>query len=218
MGLIDVRELAYTFDSGNSAPRISFSVEPGAAVWVTGRSGLGKTTLLRCLARLQPIRAADVTLRGVSWKDISPIRWRKDVAYLHQEPALFPGSVRHNLSRAFDLHVRAAQAFDPARAVAYLTRLRLPEETMDRDALTLSVGEGARVALVRALMVNPAFLLLDEPSAALDAASRDALSELLLEWLAGSDRGVLGTTHDRELIQALPGREIVLGENGGSGE
>ncbi len=99
---------------------------------------------------------------------------------------------------------------DMEEATQYLTRLLLPEEILDRDAMVISVGEASRVALVRALLLNPDILLLDEPTAALDPAGRAAMAQLLSEWVSLPKRGIVGVTHDESVRNLLPGREVLL--------
>jgi ABC-type iron transport system FetAB ATPase subunit len=95
-------------------------------------------------------------------------------------------------------------------ASMYLKRLFLPEGILERDALVISVGEASRVALVRALLLRPDVLLLDEPTAALDPDSKEAAADLLREWVSSSNRGIVGVTHDESLRRLLPGHEVRL--------
>jgi len=151
-------------------------------------------------------------LEGVSYQAVPAATWRARAAYLHQKPVMFPGSVMANLQRAFTFRGRdkATGDLDPARR--RLDRLMLPPDILNRDALTLSVGEGARVALVRSLLVDPLVLLLDEPTAALDSAARDRLASLLAEWVSSGNRGIIGVSHDEEFIMRLPGKRISLSD------
>jgi len=153
-----------------------------------------------------------MTLQGISWTDIPATTWRTEVVYVHQKPVLFPGNVESNLRRAFSFQGRSRAHPDLAWAGASLSRLLLPEDVLARDALTLSVGEGCRVALVRALMLDPKVLLLDEPSAALDSKATEAVAGLLQEWIASGVRGIIAAGHDEGMIRLLPGQEITLAD------
>ncbi len=86
----------------------------------------------------------------------------------------------------------------------------LPAEMLERDALTLSVGEASRVALIRALIAEPRILLLDEPTSALDANAAEALAALLQKWISTGKRGIVGASHDEDFLDRLPGRQIDL--------
>ena len=130
---------------------------------------------------------------------------------MHQKPVLIEGTVLSNLQRAFGFRGSNTVRPDMRVVAEELSSLLLPEKILDRDALTLSVGEAARVALVRAMLIRPQVLLLDELTAALDSNSRDAVISLLKTWLDSHDRGIIGVTHDEVLKQLLPGEEIMLG-------
>jgi|GEM_PF-639338 len=189
---------------------VSFVLESGACVWITGPSGSGKTTLLRCVARLTPAAHGEAAIQGVSWVQVSATEWRTRVVYLHQKPVMLPGSVLSNLAKPFSLRSHQSRAFERPVGEALLRRLLLSDDVADKDALTLSVGEGARVALVRALLIEPSVLLLDETFAALDPASRTATVSLLKEWLNSGDRRIIGISHDNAVRDALGGASVPI--------
>jgi putative ABC transport system ATP-binding protein len=212
MALFESNGLQFNSSPDRPAREISFSVPGSAVVWLIGPSGEGKTTLLKSIARLISPVGGEMSLDGVSWRSIPATTWRCSVAYLHQKPVLFPGTVRSNILTAFDLKARAARRPDMVSARKMLAGLLLPADILERDALTLSVGEASRVALVRALTAEPRVLLLDEPTAALDSKAAEALAELLKEWISIGDRGIVGACHDEDFFDLLPGREIDLRE------
>jgi putative ABC transport system ATP-binding protein len=201
-------------DLGAYRKSISFSLEAGSVVWIGGVSGSGKTSLLRTLARLQAPISGEMRLEGKPWKLIPPEEWRMKVLYAHQKPVMFQGSVASNLNIPFDLHLRHGRRLDLDEARRMLSELQIanPHEILGRDALTLSVGESSRVALVRSLLVNPTVLLLDEITASLDADSRDAALTLLKRWVCSQSRAIVGASHDEHVKQALPGPEVLLSE------
>jgi putative ABC transport system ATP-binding protein len=151
-----------------------------------------------------------VRLDGIPWQEVSPVEWRKRIAYLHQKAVLFHGTIRENLTKAFTFRSRSHQEVDLTWAEQTLSRLLLPQDILERDAATVSVGEAARVALVRALMGNPRVLLPDEVSAALDAETRDAVVTLLKEWVGNEDSGIVGVIHDDAVMDLLPGKVVRL--------
>ena len=163
----------------------SFALAPGAIADITGPSGSGKTTLLRALARLLPHATGSLTLDSVPAEKFAPAAWRASVALLPQKPAIFSGSVAENLRLPWTLKVRHgmhAPADDVLRAA--LLGVALTDIDLGRDAARLSVGQQARVALLRVLLTGPRVLLLDEPDAALDDASSDAVGDRLREFAA----------------------------------
>ncbi len=210
--ILQVKNLV--IDLGAYRKSISFSLEVGSVVWIGGISGSGKTSLLRTLARLQPPAGGEMLLEGESWKAIPPAKWRQRVLYVNQKPVMFQGSVASNLSIPFTLHCRHGSRPNLVEARDMLSELLIanPHEILEREALTLSVGESSRVALVRSILVNPAIILLDEVTASLDADSKDAALSLLKRWLASEQRAIVGVSHDERVKQVLPGVEKPLSE------
>jgi molybdate transport system ATP-binding protein len=146
-----------------------------------GRSGAGKTTLLKALAGLLPAT-------GTPWSGLPP--QARPIGYLPQGSALFPHLTALE-NAAFSL--RGADRF--AKAQALLDELGIGA-LATRRATELSGGEAQRVALARALARQPALLLLDEPSAALDGATRDAVLAQLIETVDAKKIPALAATHD----------------------
>lgn len=215
--LLEAHELTCVLPGDAGDVRIldgaSLAVAPGAIVDVTGPSGAGKTTLLRALARLLPGATGSLSLDGTPAEKIAPAIWRASVALLPQKPAIVAGSVRDNLLLPWALKVRratgsSAHAAPPADAAlaAALARVHL-DVALDRDAARLSVGQAARVALLRVLLTTPRVLLLDEPDAALDDASSAAVGEMTREF-AETGGGVVRVRHQR--ADALASERLLL--------
>ena len=188
-----------SYSLGNQPARrvlVSGAVAAGGVRVVRGASGAGKTTLLRILARLTTCLEGQVFLDGRNWRNFPGPLWRTLVHYLAQTPALFHGTVGANLAKPFETRlVRSRKSFDPQAARSLLEEVLLPAGIWDQDARTLSGGEAIRVALVRSLTLDPRVLLLDEPTAALDARAREAVLRLLAQWVAGDGRAVVLVSH-----------------------
>ncbi len=208
--LLALHSVVFPVRGNERSRQVTVSLSDHGVIWIKGRSGEGKTTLLRTIARLIPFLEGDLLLEGVSWCRVAAVDWRTRVTYFHQKPVVFPGTVLSNLQRPFSFHSRHRQSLDVERARNLLAELLLPEDILSRDALTLSVGEASRMALVRGIMTDPQVLLLDEPTAALDPKSGAALASTLQEWVSGGRRGIIAVAHDKEMIQMLPGQEMSL--------
>ncbi|MCB9742196.1 MAG: ABC-F family ATP-binding cassette domain-containing protein [Alphaproteobacteria bacterium] len=170
---------------------------------VTGPSGSGKTLLLRALAALDPCEGARLSLRGRSLEDIGPTAWRAALLYVGQRPPRGSDSPADWAERIAGL---AAQQGRPSSdPLTHARALELPEATWSAPWSQLSGGEGMRALLALALSREPDALLLDEPSAGLDAARVQALERAL------AGRSGVVVSHDRALLERLCGRVITLG-------
>ncbi len=104
--------------------------------------------------------------------------------YIHQRPALHEGSVEDNFRFPFTLKAHSARSFDRERAIDLLIALGRDATFLDKSTRDLSGGETQIVAFVRALQLDPAMLLLDEPTASLDPETARALEAVIDRWLA----------------------------------
>lgn len=187
---------------------VGFSVAAGEVVDVTGPSGAGKSTLLRAVARLLPDVRGALAVDGVSAAELPAPLWRARVALLPQRPAIVTGDVRANLLLPWTLKVRSEAAVpDDGTLRAHLDDVHLADIGLDRDAARLSVGQQARVALLRVMLTEPRVLLLDEPDAALDTESAQAVREGIARFAAGGG-AVLRVRH-RE-ADGLAARRLYL--------
>jgi len=153
-------------------------VEEGARLAVVGPNGAGKSTLLRLLAFLERPSAGAIALAGRRVDGGAARRAaRRRVTLVEQHPYLFRGTVQANV--AYGLRARGVDADDAqARVDTVVARLRL-QELAGREARSLSGGEIQRVAVARALALEPVALLLDEPVAGADRAAQHSLFEAL---------------------------------------
>ncbi|NTU71294.1 MAG: ATP-binding cassette domain-containing protein [Coriobacteriia bacterium] len=181
--MFDARGLVASMPTESGRARVldgaSLSVAAGELVDVVGPSGCGKSTLLRALARLLPGATGELSLDGVRADQMTPAAWRLQVALVPQVPALLYGDVASNLLLPWTLRARHAGE-RPANAGLReaLDAVGLADIALDRDSSRLSVGQAARVALARVALTSPRVLLLDEPDAALDDASTEAVTAL----------------------------------------
>jgi putative ABC transport system ATP-binding protein len=197
---LSVRDLSLrAYDERALLEGVSFEVPAAGTVRLLGRSGLGKTTLLRALAALHP-SAGSLCLGDDTPASLGRPRWRRRVTLIAQRPRLFGGDVEANLRRPFG-YQSAEGEYESERAEAMLDALDLPDDVMTREARTLSVGEQQRVCLVRGLLHRPAFALLDEPTSALDPESRSAV-RALLEREREAGVGLVLVGHDDTSLDA----------------
>ncbi len=191
---------------------VSLSVRGGDRLGVLGPSGAGKTVLLRAMALLDPLDAGAVLWHGKTVRSEGVPRFRKQVIYLHQRPALFDGSVEDNLRLPFALRAHRDRGFDRKRALDLLAALGRDAEFLAKPSRRLSGGEGQLVALVRAIQLEPAVLLLDEPTASLDSPTAQAFERVIENWLSAGagGRAFVWVSHDLEQTRRMTTRQVHL--------
>jgi putative ABC transport system ATP-binding protein len=187
---------------------VSLSLTSGEIVDVVGASGAGKTMLLRALARLLPKSQGRLMLEGTPAERVPGTEWRSRVALLPQKAAIGPGTVGDNLFLPWTLKVRHGRR-PPSRADfgRALSSVGLDGIAFDRDAARLSVGQAARIALLRVVLTGPDVLLLDEPDANLDDASAEQVA-IATRTFAERGGGVVRVRHQR--ADALAARRLIL--------
>ena len=184
----------------------------GERAVLTGRSGTGKSLLLRTLCGIDRPDEGHVHHRGALVTGHELPRFRARVVYVQQQPVLIPGTVLDNLELPLRFQVNARRGTRDGRAAALLSQLGKSVGFLDQRASVLSGGEGQIVALVRALLLEPEVLLLDEPTAHLDAEATERVEEVVLEWVDAGDRAALWTSHDRAQVDRVRrGPAIELG-------
>lgn len=206
MELLAFKDLTWQLGEQHHRIMVSGAVQEGAVLLVRGPSGAGKSTLLRVLARLTRRQGGKMWLAGQSAALIPATSWRRQVHYFAQRPVVLEGTIRENIMMPYSL-----AAFKGEAAVAeYSVRramegLLLDSDLLDRDARTLSGGELARLALLRAALASPALLLLDEPTGALDREAREAMLAFLRRWLNEKERrGLVLVSHLEDDARSFP--------------
>jgi NitT/TauT family transport system ATP-binding protein len=188
---------------------VSFAVGEGELVTIVGPSGSGKSTLLKLLAGILPPTAGTMLLRD------SPIHGpRHDIGMVFQQPVLLPWrSVLRNVLLPVDIQ-GLPRARYVKRAHALLHQVGL-DGFVDKYPHELSGGMQQRVGITRALVHDPAILLMDEPFGALDAMTREYLNLELLRLWADSRKTILFVTHSIPEAVFLADRVIVLSRRPG---
>ncbi|CCH02582.1 putrescine/spermidine ABC transporter ATPase protein [Fibrella aestuarina BUZ 2] len=191
--MLSVSALSKSFGNTPVLQSCSFTLPVGDVLAVLGRSGCGKTTLLKVLAGLEAPDSGDVQFDGRSVLGIPAER--RQVVYLYQEPLLFPHlNVFENV--AFGLRIRNVPGPDvTAQVEAMLASLELSDQAR-KQPNQLSGGQRQRVSFGRALIIRPRLLLLDEPFGNLDAQTRATMQDLFRTVAAAYAMTALFVTHD----------------------
>lgn len=179
---------------------LDLQLEEGEIRVLMGASGAGKTLLLRALADLDAQAEGEVWLEGRRREEHSPAEWRARVMLVPAAGARLGGDAIQNVREVTSLAIHAGREPSLPQGLAH-----------DTPADQLSSGELARLALHRALLLEPRVLLLDEPCAHLDAPAARAVEQSLCTW-AHAGRAILWVSHDATLAARLgAGEALVLG-------
>jgi len=194
--MLILQSISKTFENRTALTDVNLSVPRGATHALIGSSGSGKTTLLRITLGLIPMDKGYVKLNEQALSSFTPIQWADRIGYVPQDGGLFPHlSGRNNVALIAKL-----RGWDRARID---TRIEELGKLVDLDGgvlaqfpAELSGGQKQRVAIMRAAMMDPDVMLLDEPMAALDPLIRRSLQQELKFIFQRLDKTVLLVTHD----------------------
>jgi len=209
---VEFAKVSYTLPSGHSLLRdVSLRLEAGTTTAVLGRSGSGKTTLLRMVNGLVMPTSGEVLVQGRATGAYDAVTLRRGIGYVIQETGLLPHrTVEQNAGLALELAGRSRREI-AARAAEVLGLTGLDfAELRGRYPWQLSGGQRQRVGVARALALDPAVLLMDEPFGALDPLTRAEMQTMLRGLLEQMGKTVLLVTHDLDEALYLADRVVFL--------
>lgn len=202
--MIDVRNLAVFYGTEKVLVDITFTVEKNTTCAIIGPSGCGKTTLLYCLAGLVTPKTGSLMIDNQSIKGI-----RKDTALILQDYGLFPWkTVWKNVS--LGLQIRGMDKQQEKMLVGAILKELGIEQYKNKYPMELSGGQKQRVGIARTLALKPDLLLMDEPSSALDAISKEHLQNLILRLYKAHPMTIMLVTHSIEEAVFLGQKIIVM--------
>jgi peptide/nickel transport system ATP-binding protein len=199
-----------------AAQDISFRVDPGECVALVGESGSGKTTIARALSGLHPVSGGQILLNGVALPSLVARRTReqrRQIQIVFQNPAAALNP-RQTIADAIGRPAQLLRNMDrkalPAEVQRLLECVRLPARVAARYPRELSGGERQRVAIARALAADPALILCDEITSALDVSVQAAVLKLLTDLRKELGLSLLFITHDLGVVATVADRVMVL--------
>jgi osmoprotectant transport system ATP-binding protein len=200
--LVELLAVTKTFGEAAAVHEVDLSVERGKTTVLIGPSGCGKSTLLRLIIGLLEPDNGEIKFDGTPLQTDRFDTVRRHVGYVIQEGGLFPHLTARGNVLLMARHLRRVSGSKSAAAKpdgfkpSSFDSERFPENLLDRYPLELSGGQRQRVSLMRALMLSPELLLLDEPLGALDPLVRAALQRDLKEIFTRLKQTALLVTHD----------------------
>ena len=184
-----VNNLSKKYGAKTVLENISFNQEKGEIISLIGTSGIGKSTLLKCIAGLSDINAGEINLNNNKIHNLEPNN--RKISYVFQESPLFPHiNVLDNI--LFNM-----SSYDEKKLDFLLDKTEL-KNLVKRFPFELSGGENQRAAVVRSLIRNPDLLLLDEPFSNLDTVNKKYVKEIVFEIIKESNLTTIIVNHDIE--------------------
>lgn len=222
--LLSIQHLSKSFTLHNANRRVmgcqdvSFDVAPGEFVGITGRSGSGKSTILRCIYRTNLPESGHIFYDSEAFGmlDISTAEERQvlklrteELGYVSQFLNVLPRQTAYDIVLKSALEALGADALEAAQEETerMLRHFNIAENLWELFPRTFSGGEKLRLNIAAAMIKRPRFLLLDEPTASLDNASKVKVRELI-EQLKDQGTTMLGIFHDLEFMEGLCDREF----------
>lgn len=204
---IVMEHVSFSYGNQKVLEDVNLSLEQGNSYALIGKSGSGKSTLLNLLAGFQKPDMGSVTINGAILR-----KPRRETAFLFQELGLLPWQTVYD-ALAMPLRIKDRKENIHAEIMELLEQMRLQAHS-DKYPQELSGGERQRVALARTLIGEPDLLLMDEPSSALDAMTKEELQSLILGVQHKSKVTMLFVTHDIEEAVILGQTILLLKEDG----
>ena len=213
---IIIEEIHKSFADQKVLNGITLRVSAGETVAVLGRSGTGKSVLLKLMIRLLPIDSGSVCITGeeinaLNERELYEIR--KKVGFLFQQAALYDSlTVRENVAFPLARHVKKITEAERDCQVRELLASVEMDRHLDKLPSQISGGMQKRVGLARALVLNPEVLLFDEPTAGLDPITANEISNLILELKKKRKMTAVVVTHDVRAAKLFADRLVFLHE------
>ena len=188
----------------------SLKINEGEITCIVGRSGGGKSTFLKLLNNMISTDNGTIKYEGKEISNYNPIKLRREVLMLPQNPVIFSGDIRDNFT--ITLQYNDEYKMSDEKYNQLLNKVGLRELDLDDEAEKLSGGEKQRLALARVLLLEPEVLLLDEPSSALDEETEKIIIEMVVDYINKKNGTLVMVTHSKEIAKKYGDRIITINE------
>lgn len=230
-GRLTFRDVTFGYEPGKDVLRhISFDVHPGEMIGLVGRSGAGKSTLTNLVMRLYDADEGEILIDGTDVRELSKATIKNTVGAVLQETFLFSGTVAQNIAYGKPGATREEIIAAAQLAGAHEFIMKMPDgydSHVGEKGNTLSGGEKQRIAIARALVLDPKILILDEATSALDTHTEKVIQDAISKLIAG--RTTIAIAHrlstlrnatriivldDRRIAEEGTHEELMRNENG----
>jgi len=207
--MLEIKNLSLNKRGRSILNKISLQILPGRSTLLLGKSGSGKTSILRCLSQVEQKYEGEIISGAAHLKLFSPRQRCRILGFVPQAFALFPHlNVLENCACPLKILLKKSKSEARAEAREVLQSLGMQEFEKARPH-ELSGGQQQRVAIARALMLKPAYLLLDEPTSALDPENTEILVKIL-EDLKSQGTGIVVSSQDMTFARKMLDRVVFL--------
>jgi len=220
MALLSVRDLHTRYATGRQVLRavdgVSFDIERGETVGLVGESGCGKSTLGKTVLRLVPPAEGEIRLDGVDItrlgdRAMAPHRRRMQMIFQDPFGSLNPRqTIRTVLDTALKVHQQGDAGERRSRLQEIIARVGLPADSPDRYPHEFSGGQRQRIGIARALVLQPALIVCDEPVSALDVSIQAQILNLLVDLKRDLGLSYLFISHDLSVVRYFADRVLVM--------
>ena len=183
----------------------NLKIEDNMVTAILGPSGGGKTTFLKLLNNMISPEKGKIFYRNKRIKDYEPVKLRRRVVMLPQDPQIFPGTIRDNFRQTEE--ITSKEHSDDEVYKELLKKVSLPKKLID-NAADLSGGEKQRLALARVMLLEPETLLLDEPSSSLDLETEEKIIDMVVNYAKDNCRTMIMVTHNPDIAEEFADRII----------
>ena len=212
--LIEIKNLRKSFGNNEVLKGVDLQLFPQENVVILGKSGSGKSVLLKCLVRLMTVDEGEILVLGKSIPDLNQEELdqiRTEVGFLFQGSALYDSmTVRENLSFPLRRHPERKLGENEEKLIEDALQSVGLEHAIDLMPAELSGGMKRRVALARTLILKPKIILYDEPTTGLDPITANEIIQLMLKIQDELDTSSLIITHDMDCARVISNRMIIL--------
>lgn len=207
--ILELKQISKKFNDELVFDNINLQLKKGEVVSIIGKSGQGKSTLLKCLNLLEEIDSGEILLNGENIKNLNIIELRQSIGLVFQDYNLFEHlNVMDNLTIGLIKIKKYSEEKSKKLAIEMLKKIGL-ENKKDSYPDELSGGQKQRVSIARTLLMKPKIILLDEPTSALDEELKNEVLKLIME-LVKEDMTLIIVSHEQEFISKISDRIFKL--------
>lgn len=207
--VLEIESLSLRRGASHVLKEVSLAIQQGEILMIIGPSGSGKSSLLRCLNRLEIFYAGHILLHGNDITTLPVIELRQRIGMVFQKASIFASTVADNI--AYGPRLQHKQ-ISREMILALMQQVALDADFVDRNAEELSGGQEQRLAIARALANQPEILMLDEPTSALDPIATHKIEKTLRKLCDETGLTLIWVSHSIEQARRVADRVLLLEE------